>query len=341
MNTYTDQELERDAGDEQQHIDSLIASLQSKMEKDYASKRMLRDAHPKMHGCMKAEFTVNDDLPADLAVGLFAKPQSYQTWVRFSNASADVSPDSKGDIRGIGLKLMGVSGKKLMPGQPDCLNQDFLLISYNRFIARNVAEFDGLVKGLVGSPIRLILFLLTHLRVAYLTIKSLQKVASVLDINYFSAVPYMLGDKAVKYVLIPQQPEKSTIPRDPSDNYLGQELITRLSEQSVTYDFAIQLQTDKAQQPIEDPTVIWDEEASPFKKVATLTLLQQSYDPADRQDFGDNLSFNPWRCTAEHKPLGGFGRARKQVYIALSKLRHERNKAPQSEPKVNDLHWKE
>ncbi|MGH1539062.1 MAG: catalase family protein [Arenicella sp.] len=341
MSTNSGQDSEAIPHDEQQHIDSLIASLRGKMEKDYASKRMLRDAHPKMHACVKAEFTVDADLPADLAVGLFAKPQSYQTWVRFSNAASDVSPDIKGDIRGIGLKLMGVPGEKLLPDQTDCLNQDFLLISYDRFIARNVAEFDGLVKGLVGSPIRLILFMLTHLRVAYLTIKSLQKVASVLDIHYFSAVPYLLGDKAVKYVLIPKQVDSSQIPDDPSDNYLGEELIKRLGEQSVVYDFAVQLQADKAEQPIEDPTVVWEEDVSPFRKVATLTLLQQSYNPADRQDFGDNLSFNPWRCTAEHKPLGGFGRARKQVYMALSKFRHERNKVPQSEPKVDGKHWKE
>ena len=39
----------------------------------------------------------------------------------------------------------------------------------------------------------------------------------------------------------------------------------------------------------------------------------------------ENLSFNPWHSLPAHRPLGGINRARKVVYPALSKLRHERN----------------
>jgi hypothetical protein len=34
------------------------------------------------------------------------------------------------------------------------------------------------------------------------------------------------------------------------------------------------------------------------------------------------------RCLPEHRPLGGVSRARRQVYQALSTVRHERNQAP-------------
>lgn len=44
-------------------------------------------------------------------------------------------------------------------------------------------------------------------------------------------------------------------------------------------------------------------------------------------EFGDNLSYNPWRTLAEHRPLGGINRCRKAVDEVLSKSRHQRNEA--------------
>ena len=55
---------------EQEHIDSLTRQLRGKMERDYANDRTLRDAHPKMHGCVKGEFTVDGGLRPELAVGV-------------------------------------------------------------------------------------------------------------------------------------------------------------------------------------------------------------------------------------------------------------------------------
>jgi hypothetical protein len=98
----------------------------------------------------------------------------------------------------------------------------------------------------------------------------------------------------------------------------------------------VQLQLDPDTMPIEDAGIAWDEAASPFQKVATLTIESQVFDTPERREFGDNLSFNPWRCLPEHRPLGGISRARRQVYHALSALRHEYNEAPRAEPTVDD-----
>ena len=70
----------------------------------------------------------------------------------------------------------------------------------------------------------------------------------------------------------------------------------------------------------------------PFVKVATLELPPQEFDTPDRRNFGENLSFNPWRCLPEHRPLGGISRARRQVYRTLSGFRHDSNAAPNVEP---------
>jgi catalase len=62
---------------------------------------MRRDAHPKMHGVVKAEFIVEAHLPEELRVGLFSRPGTYQAWIRFSNQNDPVKPDIKPDIRGM------------------------------------------------------------------------------------------------------------------------------------------------------------------------------------------------------------------------------------------------
>ena len=49
-------------------------------------------------------------------------------------------------------------------------------------------------------------------------------------------------------------------------------------------------------------------------------------------EFAKRLSYNPWHCIAEHRPLGNQSRARRRMYCELSKLRHEMNKVPHYEP---------
>src|SRR3954468_13576942 len=67
----------------------------------------LRDAHPKAHGCVRAEFQVDKDLPPDLAQGVFVPGTCYKAWIRFSNGNEDITrPDAKGDARGMAIKLL-------------------------------------------------------------------------------------------------------------------------------------------------------------------------------------------------------------------------------------------
>ncbi len=324
---------------EQAHIDSLIHELRAKVERDYANGRILRDAHPKMHGCVKAEFSVDGGLPPELAVGVFAIPRTFPAWVRFSNATGTVSPDIKPDIRGVAIKLMGVDGQKLLANGTDSPNQDFTLISDSRFLTKDVAEFDGLVKSLMGGRPRTRWFLLTHWRVARNLFGSMRKHGNPLAIRYFSVVPYLLGDSAVKYSLTPREPQETPIPGNPSDDYLREAMAKQLVDGIAVFDFSIQFQKDPYREPIEDPGVTWSEKLSPFRRVGTLTISSQSFESPQRMEFGDNLSFNPWRCLAQHRPLGGISRARQQVYQALSIYRHDRNQAPRVEPTVRDEEW--
>jgi hypothetical protein len=317
--------------DEQQHIESLIRRLRAKMERDYAAGRMLRDAHPKMHGCVAGELSIEPGLPEHLRIGIFAQTRSYPAWIRFSNQSGTVAPDSKGDIRGVAIKLMDVPGPKLQSDAPEEHTHDFILISEDRFVTKDVAQFDALVGALTSGPLQIVWFFLRHPRALRNLWVSLKHCTQPLGIRYFSVAPYALGSRAIKYALTPHE-AAGPVPHDDSPDHLRAAMVDRLSRGGVTFDFSIQMQVDPVSMPIEDPGVRWDEARSPFRKVATLTIPSQLFDTAERREFGDNLSFNPWRCLAEHRPLGGISRARRQVYQALSEFRHAHNHAPRVEP---------
>ncbi len=336
MNTSLELNTEYPPPNEQAFIDSLINELRKKMEADYAGKRMLRDAHPKMHGCIRGEFSILPNLTADLRVGLFGESRSYPAWVRFSNQNNSAAPDKKPDIRGVAIKLMGVTGNKLLTQANPSTTHDFVMISDSRFVTKDVEEFDGLIRGLIGGFLKLGWYFLTHLRVLRNLWSSLRNFNNPLTIRYFSVAPYLLGKRAVKYTLIPRDAGRTSAPRNPSDNYLKDAMAEDLKRRTAMFDFAVQFQTDPYKMPIEDPGITWDEAISPFLPVATLTIPCQIFDTPTRSEFGDNLSFNPWRCLPEHRPLGGISRARRQVYKALATFRHKRNHSQRVEPGADD-----
>jgi hypothetical protein len=321
--------------DEQTHIDSLIRRLRAKMERDYAGTRTLRDAHPKMHGCVRGTFAIEPNLPEALRVGIFARPQTFSAWVRFSNAAGTVAADANGDIRGAAIKLMDVPGPKLEMTGGDTTH-DFVLISESRFLTRDVEQFDGMVGALTGGLVAKGWFFLTHPRATRNLLTSLKQFSNPLDVRYFSVAPYLLGSRAVKYSLAPHDARPAEAPSRSSADFLREAMVQHLSARSAAFDFSVQVQTDPDAMPIEDAGITWDEEVSPFQKVATLAIPSQVFDTPERREFGDNLSFNPWRCLPEHRPLGGISRARRQVYRALSAFRHERNSATTVEPTVTD-----
>jgi len=133
------------------YIEDLAARLKAKIIKDNPTGIMRRDAHPKMHGVVKAEFIVEPNLPEELRVGVFAEPKTYPAWIRFSNQNGTIQPDIKPDIRGMAIKLMGVSGEKLLEDERDAQTQDFIVISTNVFVTRDVKQFDDLIKAMTSN----------------------------------------------------------------------------------------------------------------------------------------------------------------------------------------------
>ena len=119
------------------------------------NRELLRGVHPKSHGCVKAKFTVNDELDKKYRVGLFARPgQTYDAWIRYSNAAAlredDLkAPDAKPGMppnprengsRGMAIKILDVEGQ-LFSKDNGRQNQDFLMINTPEFAFSDVHNY--------------------------------------------------------------------------------------------------------------------------------------------------------------------------------------------------------
>ncbi len=321
--------------DERQAIDTLIQTLIAQIRAEYPDGLMRRDAHPKAHGCVRAEFTINADLPDHLRVGLFSEPRTYPCWVRFSNSggTGGIHPDSKRDVRGMAIKLVGVAGEKLLTDQADAVTHDFVLASYPVFVVKDAVDFAQLTTALAsGSLWQLFKFYGLGLRLheLYLIIASQQKCADVLGQQYWSMVPYKLGEsQVVKYSAIPRTPVDPTLPSEPADDFLRDRLREHLATSAAVFDFAVQLQADPVHMPTDDARIKWN---SPFVNMATVRIPPQTFESPAQEVFCENLSYTPWHAIEAHRPLGSINRARRGVYEAISTFRHEANDAPREEP---------
>jgi catalase len=322
---------------ENQYIHDLADRLKAKIIREHPTGIMRRDAHPKMHGLVKAEFVVEPDLPAELGVGIFSKPHAYQAWIRFSNQDAAIQDDNARDIRGMAIKLMGVPGEKLLDSQRDEQTQDFILISTNVFVTRDAVEFDKLIIAMTGSLWQKIAFFATHWRVIWNLLISMRKFFNPLQTRYWSTTPYLFGSTAVKYSAIPHFIDATAAPDSKDPDFLRHAMVRQLAQGEACFDFTVQLQTDAASMPIEDSGKEWKESQSPFRKVATIRIPRQEFDSEAQRTFGENLSFTPWHCLPAHRPLGGVNRARKIVYDVISAFRHEANHVPRREPSSWDI----
>jgi hypothetical protein len=114
-------------------------------------------------------------------------------------------------------------------------------------------------------------------------------------------------------------------------------MVATLAQEDVEFDIRLQRQTDPHLMPIENNAVLWPEKLSPRVAVATLRIPRQKFNSPAQLDFDKRLSYNPWHCIPEHRPLGNQSRARRRMYDTLSKLRHTMNNVPLYEPTGDEV----
>ncbi len=328
--------------DEEAYLDSIISSFEKQMRELWKPGRFERGGNTKTHGIVRGEFFVHEGLPAEFRHGIFAKPQTYRAWVRFSGPGPYINPDIDDvGFMSISIKLMGVPGPKLMDLEK--FTQDFVGICTPTFVTPDTkANAQLQIESLKNAQI--FYFLNLHRpHVLDLIMQSLwiKTQSSPFEAPYFSCVPYLLGEgQAMQYSVWPKSNRRTPVPRlpfRPPDDYLRNAMVATLAEEDVEFDIRLQLQTDPYRMPIENAAVLWPEKLSPRVSVATLRLPRQKFDSPAQLDFARLLSYNPWHCIPEHRPLGNQSRARRRMYETLSQLRHTMNNVPLYEPNGDEV----
>ena len=343
--------VERVASDEAETVTGLEEQFETILDttsENYG--HAVRSVHAKGHGIATGTLVVRDDLPAELAQGMFAAGGSYDAVMRFSTNAGDLLDDAIRLPRGVAIKVMGVSGDRLPGAGGD--TQDFVMANGPAFAAPDPKAFLGNLKMLarttdkaegakkiLSSVLRGAEAMLEAVGGESTLLKTLggAKPVHPLGATYFSQTPFRYGDHIAKFSLVPVSGIKDfadeTIDASGRPDAIREAMNELLIEQGGVWELRVQLCTDLDTMPIEDATIVWDEETSPFRTVATLTVVPQAaWENGTSDSIEDRLAFSPWHGLAAHQPLGGINRARRSPYRFSADYRGRFNGCPMHEP---------
>lgn len=311
----------------------------------------VRSVHAKAHGILVGTMRIAAGLPPELAQGLFATPGEHKVYLRISTNAGDILPDSVSLPRGLAIKVLDAPGPRL----PDAegTTQNFIMVNGPVFQAPTADKFLGSLKLLAGTTDRaegLKVFGSTVLRgvnkalqavgIESTTIASLGGAPNVdpLGETYYSVTPFRYGDHIAKFSVRPVAPALTALTGTEIDasgrpDAIRETVRSEMQGIEGVWDFRVQLCRDLERQPVEDPTVRWDEEEAPFQTVATITVgPQDSWDPPRVRAVDEEMRFSVWTGLDAHRPLGNINRARNAPYKHSAQFRERFNGCPIHEP---------
>jgi hypothetical protein len=317
----------------------------------------LRGVHAKSQGLIEAQLVVVDGLPAHLAQGLFARAGSYPVVMRFSAVPGDVLDDAVSTPRGLAVKVIGVDGPRLS-GSEAATTQDFVMINGPAFGAPNAKKFLGTVKLLAGTTDKAPVLK----KVLSTALQGIEKVVeavggksptlislgghpetNILGETYYTQTPFLFGDYIAKLCVAPSSAGLEALTNakvDLSDrpNGLRQAVVDFFATHGGEWEVKAQLCTNLESMPIEDASVAWPEDESPYVTVARIVAEPQAAWSHERsRTVDDGMAFNPWHGLAAHQPLGSINRARKQVYEMSKRFRAAHNGVTIDEPAMGPV----
>jgi catalase len=310
-------------------IVALKRILQQKREQ---SGQYQRDVHVKIHGCASGEFRVLPNLPSELAQGIFAEERTFSAVVRFSNSASQPQPDFIPDGRGMAIKLLEVEGERLFSEDNGAPTQDFVMVNHPVFFSGNVKDFLRFERVLAAEKqeqLAAAAEALTgghwnpfhwHWREALTAIQIAGHLpAHPASNTYFSMAPIRFGKYVAKYRAKPTGDLHSSLvdlmtKLGKESDALRLMLAETLRSQQLLFEFQVQLRTTAQTMPVEDTTVQWPESESPYRTVALFLIPRQEINTEEQKAVCKQLSFNVWHAVADHRPLGGINRLRREAY---------------------------
>ena len=312
--------------------------------------------HAKATALLKGTLLIAENLPPELAQGLFARPARYDTLVRFSQGPSENLSDKASGQRGMSIKVLGVDGRHIA-GSRETTTQDWVLSTHDPSFT------DGTVQAFlrnfryVGAktsfvPEEAIIAASGAARVVEAALETVGLGSAHLRFfgqppnhpasgSYFSQAPIRHGDYIAQISVVPAKETLAAVgePRlaGSDDDRFQKAMIAYFNEHDATFDVRAQLCTDLTTMPIEDASVAWPEEQSAHHVVARLLLPKQdAYNEERRVYFDERLAFNPIHALEEHRPLGSIMRARMKIYVQTQNFRQHMNGIPPAEPRSHD-----
>ena len=338
--------------DEDRTIEQLNATFDTILETvANDSGHAVRSVHAKSHGILEGTLTIDAGLPPELAQGLFATPGEHKVYMRMSTNAGDILPDAVSLPRGLALKVLDVAGERL----PDAegTTQDFVMVNGPVFQAPNAEKFLGSLKLLAKTTDRIegvkvaastvlrgVNKALTAVGIESPTLGSLGGAPNVdpLGETYYSVTPFRYGDHIAKFSVAPVAPALKALTGTEIDasgrpDAIRETVRSEMAGIEGVWEFRVQLCRDLERQPVEDPTVQWDEKEAPFQRVATIIVRPQDSWDAERVDaVNERMRFAVWTGLAAHRPLGNINRARNAPYRHSAEFRQRFNGCPIHEP---------
>jgi hypothetical protein len=350
-------DVEQFQPDEAETIEGLKQAFDVILERtadDYG--HAVRSVHAKSHGILEGKMQVVPDLPPELAQGLFARPGTHKVYLRMSTNAGDILPDSISLPRGMAIKVLDVEGDRL-PGSEGTA-QDFVFVNGPIFQAKTADKFLGNLKLLAKTTDRMegakkaVSATLRGVRHAFEAAGAKPPTAlnslggapqsEPLGDTYYTTVPFRYGDHIAKFSLAPVAPSMTAltgqeIAVEGRENAIREDVQKEMQGIDALWEFRVQLCRDLEKQPVEDPTVAWDEEDAPFITVATIRAnAQDSWDPALVEKVNEQMRFSVWTGIAAHQPLGNINRARRDPYRHSADFRAAFNNCPYHEPQKSE-----
>ena len=314
--------------------------------------KAMRATHAKATGLLKAELVVPEGLPAELAQGMFARSGRYDVLVRYSQGPSNPVPDRASGQRGMVLKVLGVEGPH-MAGSREQTTQDWLLAPDPAFINATAKSFllnfklgasntpglpDEVIIG-ASYAARGVEAALETVGLEVGTLKLLgREPLHPLSHPYYSQTPVRYGDYIAKVAAFPSAETLAAIgdphvdtSQDP--DAFRSAMVAFFAKHGAAFDLRVQLCTDLETMPVEDASVQWPEEQSPYRTVARLTLPpQDAFSDGRFRYFEQRLAFNPIHALEAHRPLGGVQRARMAAYLQTQDYRQHTEGTSPAEP---------
>jgi hypothetical protein len=339
--------------DEEQTSREIVAAMHRILETTYQHYgHAVRCVHAKSHGLLQGEMEVCAGLSAEHAQGIFANEGVFPVMMRFSTNPGDLLEDSVSTPRGLAVKVLGVRGTRLLD-TAGAATQDFVMLDAPTFASADPKSFLRVLKLLAPTTDRspeAKKILSAVLRGAEHVLETFGHESNalkglgghpkthILGETFYTCSPILYGKHFAKICVVPSSPElmaltNAQLGTSGKPNALREAVVEFFNEYGGEWDVRAQLATNLETMPVEDPSVRWPEEESPYVSVARIKVSPQrawTYSRAAAVD--DAMAFSPWHCIEAHRPLGGIMRVRRPSYEMSAQFRGEHNGSEIREP---------